>query len=264
MTGKIALFFFITAIITVSPIKVFSGDNITIGYYNPDISYPASEIIKTADNYYKKLNINLSLQPISNFDNISRLLFDNGVEYLIMPPLFVDYINQDIKVKLRLEAVDKYGSNSYSKYILIKKDSGIKTVNELANKLIASSSYGKISEEILNKYIFSGSPLKTDNVDILWVKKDLDGIFALVFGQVEAAIVAPASYELLSKEKPEFSSELTIVYTSGKIYFPCLYSKDIILNSLDGDIQESFLKMNENGFGMELLKIFGIEKWKKL
>ncbi|HPG29625.1 MAG TPA: PhnD/SsuA/transferrin family substrate-binding protein, partial [bacterium] len=206
----------------------------------------------------------LSMQPISNFDNISRLLLDNGVEYLIMPPLFADYINGGAEIKRRLEAVDKYGSNFYSKYILIKKDSGIKTVGELANKLIASSSYGKISEEILNKFIFSGSPLKTENVDILWVKKDLDGIFALVFGQVEAAIVAPASYELLSREKPEFSNELTIVYTSGKIFFPCLYSKNKILNSIDGEIRESFIKMNENSIGMELLKIFGIEKWKQL
>ncbi len=258
----IKLFFlFYYFIIYISyPINSF---NIVIGYFNPDVGAPSTEIVKASSYYFKSLdeNINITFQPILKLEAIPELLSDSSIDYLIISPIFIEYLGSNSKIFPLLSSWDSSGKNIYSKFVISKKNN-IKSIEEISKKIVASSSYGKFGDTILNNFIFTSSPIKTDNVELVWVKKDLDAIFALIFGQVDAAIVSPICLKIINEEKPEYASLLNIIHKSKEMPFPNLYSNENFKNNKV--IEQIFLQMNTNESGRNLLDLLGINYWKTI
>ncbi len=247
---KYFLFFFIL----LNSNAVFS---LTIGYYNPDINYPATDIISAAADYSKEIQTDFEIQPVSKFDILKKNFISKDFLHIIIPPYFASSICADSTLICMFTPIDKNGRNTYTKHILVRKKE-ISSMSDLKNKIIASSSYGSASIEVVNKYIFSETNFKAEDIDFVWVKKDLDAIFSLIFGQVDAAIVSKNTIQLMNKERPEQMFELQELYESKPMPLPCVFSVDSLSFKF---LESAFLKMNIYESGKKFISLLGVSQW---
>jgi hypothetical protein len=62
-----------------------------IGYFNPDAGFPPTEIINYANNYF--INTDITIQPITTFSSIQKLMKNKNLTYLIISPEIIKNSN---------------------------------------------------------------------------------------------------------------------------------------------------------------------------
>lgn len=231
-----------------------------IGYFNSDIVQNSSHIIKVSSEYFEDLNTKIIIQPITRFEIISEVLNLHEIEYLIISPVLVDLVKTARKLKKSLYPVNKKGTSTYNKIVLVKGDK-INNCSDIQNQTIASPSYGPTGIKLIKKYIFYEQNINFDELEIIWVKKELDSLFALSLDQVDIALVTPLCYNILKQTNPEYVVDLKVIHTSKEIPLPCLYIIDI--DEKNKIVENCFIRMSETEKGKRLLNVLGIHKWKK-
>jgi len=124
--------------------------DIVIGYFNPESNFPSAEIIRITDEYFKTINKNIIIQPISKISGLKTALESFSLQYMIISPAYIEYLKSDYEFNLLLQPLDEKGKNTYTKKILCNKIK-IKNISELERKTLASSIFGEIGEILLDK-----------------------------------------------------------------------------------------------------------------
>ena len=101
--------------------------------------------------------------------------------------------------------------------LLVRKDSGIKTVQDLKGKRIASQKQGSTADIVLNGVVFRQAGLSRQDVQMVYVEPAA-AIQSLVAGQVDAAFVFEP-YEQIART----TGNVDVIYEIGKVWpFPCM------------------------------------------
>ncbi len=215
--------------------------------------------MKASIDYFKSINENYYLQPVAKLDEFILQCKSNSSQYVIISPLFTNILASELKFSKILSAASQTASHidefGYKKSLLVRKEK-IKKISDLADKSLASINLGPQGFSIINNLLFKDTKLE---LEYIWVKKDLDAIFAVSFEQVDAALVSPLSINTIKNEKPEYLLNLISILESEEIYYPCLYTIKSI-NEMDS-FKDTFKKMAENEKGKKLLNMLGINKW---
>lgn len=255
MKFKILILF----IIIICNILLYSSEETVIYYYNPDNNVPSTEIIRHSTEYFNSINVNAFIQPISRLENLTGLLDNNQIKYLIMSPFFFDIINIKGNYKQLLNSIDAAGQSFYYKILLSRKNT-IKNIEEINNKTVASISYGAEGHKIFHNLIFQTAD-KTTSVEIIWVRRDFDALMGLNFEQVDAALVSTKSYDAFKQQMFQTDDDFIQIATTGKISLPYLYL--INKDNMSDKIVEGFTNMSSYAKGKILLQVLEINDWEK-
>lgn len=101
--------------------------------------------------------------------------------------------------------------------ILVRKDSGIRSVADLKGKRLASQKQGSTADIVLGGVVFEQAGLSRDDVQMVYVEPPV-AIQSLAAGQVDAAFVFEP-YEQVARA----TSGIEAIYEIGKVWpFPCM------------------------------------------
>lgn len=228
-------------------------------YFDPDANHQAIlSITSRFSGYLAEKNVDLEFQPVQTRDALRALLADERTRFAIVNP---SYSGAEIDSLLPLLVPTKQGDPYYHKVLL---DNGGGASGESQAKTVAAalpvSNTVEAAQSLLA--LLPSRTLNVNTVSTVAVTKDIDALLALSFRQVDAALVTPASLEVLKRINPVAAQEMRVVSQTKPILRSPLYAVGKRTRPDERDNLIATLRaMGENELGRSAMNTMGIDGW---
>lgn len=208
----------------------------------------------------KKLNLNLKTEIILDYHRAGLLIFrkDALLGFLCSGPYTALRDKYNFEV---LAAIKPTNNREYKSYIIVHKDSGIKSLKDLKNKSFAYvdllSYTGRVTtiNEILK---LNEDPLKFFS-EIIYSKSHINSIELVANKKVDGAGVMSLVFENLAKIKPEITSKISIIFKTPKAGYPVFVTSQYNDKKLIEELKNILLNMHKDPEGKKILSSLEIE-----
>jgi ABC-type phosphate/phosphonate transport system substrate-binding protein len=159
----------------------------------------------------KQLNVEIYNSDLS----LSKQLAAGKLDAAFMNPVF--YLDHVDHLNSRFTYAVQHGPTTKAKYILlVRRDSGITTLEELKNKKIIIPSGHTVGQLFLDVELMRASMPDTEMFfsELRHTRETNAAIVNLFFGQVDAALVTDFSYRVASELNHQIPDTLKIIRTS--------------------------------------------------
>ena len=206
-----------------------------------------------------------------------RAVFISGLTYGQVDRLFVDgqvdvgflcnchYVRRKEMSKfepIAAPVIEGYGKAKFRVYVIVRKDSEIKSLNDLRGKsvdfadpLSTTSVYAayllrkrhETIKSFFGKAIYSGSHDMT--------------VQLVASRMVDAGFIDGQIWDYQQEVHPQYSSKTRVIYKSGEFTVPPVVVSGTMDRALKGQLTSVFLDMNREAKGREILRKLRIEKF---
>lgn len=178
--GLVFSLFFFSVASAQEPLELF--------YFNPDsVQFNFSLLKKEIDQFFQSSNFEIHFQAFSQQADFDRLILERRPALVLVPAWYYAQHGKDLALTPLLTPLNN-GQPSYSKVLLIRSTTPIKTT-DIAGKTVASTTMGPKTSEQLGQFFSSDHPVDFSTSHLITTPKDADALFALVLGQVDLAVV---------------------------------------------------------------------------
>lgn len=152
----------------------------------------------------KEMGINVKAFTAANYVAVVEGFGSGGVDFGLIPPFASVLASEEFKARPILVVVKKNGSTTYKSQLLVRKDSGIKTIEDIKGKKIAF-----VEPSSTSGYLFPAALIKESGIDL---EKDIEYIYAgghdkalqlLLNGDVDVAATFSDVRKRYEKEFPD-------------------------------------------------------------
>jgi phosphonate transport system substrate-binding protein len=212
----------------------------------------------------KKTGIKITTKVLIRYGNI----LDNFNNINLDGAFFGSFTGALALKKLNLEPlsrpVNMDGSSTYHGYIIVRKDSGIKSVKDMKGKTMAF-----VDKATTAGYIFPLAYLKENGVtDINEYFKEYyftgthdNVVYDILNKRADIGAMKNTIYEIMIKENPMIKEELIILAESAKVPSNGLCVKKTLDDNIKKKIQETLLNIDKDEEGIKVLAKFGVRKF---
>ncbi|PYI52878.1 ABC transporter substrate-binding protein [Paenibacillus flagellatus] len=215
---------------------------ITIGYLN--VMDDAQAMLAYDAKLYEKHGLNVKLQPFESGTDLIKAMVGNQVDAGVLG--FTNAVTWAAKgAGLKVVGGAQLGFHS----ILVRNDSGIKTVEDLKGKKLASQKQGSTADIVLNGVTLAQAKLTNKDLQMVYAEP-AQAIQSLAGGAVDAAFVFEPYARMATLTSP-----VTQIYEIGKVWpFPCMVvitTDDMLKKDRDAvnrmlDAQKEAIEMLQN------------------
>lgn len=148
--------------------------------------------------------------------------------------------------------------------ILVRKDSGIKSVMDLKGRAISYPAPTALAATMMPQYC-----LQTHGLDVMrdvenrYVGSQESAIMNVFLGYTAAGATWPPPWRLLSEERPELKRALDPIWITDSLPNNSLMVRDDVPESLAQRVAALLLHLHENEEGRILLSAIGLSKFEK-
>lgn len=215
----------------------------------------------------QQLNHPVKAFVATNYVGVVNALSSGQIDMAYIPPLAYVFAHEDGGARPVLTALSKTGEPYYTSEILVRKDSGITTLDQLKGKRI-----GFVDPSSTSGYLFPATLLKKAGIDldggdgttVQFTGGHDKSLQLLLNGDVDAIGTfanAPTRYK---KDFPTAQDELTVLATSEKIPNITLVVSEATVTAEDeAKIKAAFeaIQQSEDGAALlsQLFNIYGFE-----
>ncbi len=235
--------------------------------YN-DVNYnDAKAALKVyIDELQKKLLNGYKMKPVM-YDNVEDLLKNYSKENLAditLTPL--DFLKYKSRLSLYPVLVASGYNSPFENYlILIRKDSDIKNIKDLADKKFGMIQTGEnsvplmwLNVELNNKHSYKKNFFKR----VILGKSESKLILSLFFNQIDACLVSKTSFETMIELNPQIKNQTRILCTSpGYLTEVSSFTKKFNESKFSTDLFNTLLKLDDYSAGKQL---FALSKTAKI
>jgi ABC-type uncharacterized transport system substrate-binding protein/ABC-type phosphate/phosphonate transport system substrate-binding protein len=226
-------------------------DGRTVIFYDPDANHEAIlQITSWFTEFLRTVDPKLKLQPVRSTAAFEKMMNNGQVDFAILPSSYVARKQSGGKIVPLLVPSSK-GEVKYRKALFQQNGS-----SKMATVAAATSN----TKEVLK--MLSSAGVKTDGVTIIPVSKDIDALLALVFGQVDGALVMAESMEVIKTIQPGADQQLKKVQDTRAITRTPLCA---IPEAVPADYQQKLVtamkQMNKNASGARAMRTLGLDSW---
>ncbi|MDO4753867.1 MAG: phosphate/phosphite/phosphonate ABC transporter substrate-binding protein, partial [Bacillota bacterium] len=152
----------------------------------------------------KEMGIKVKAFTATSYVAVVEGFGSGAVDFGLIPPFASVHASEEFKAKPILVVVKKNGSTTYKSQLLVRKDSGIKTLEDIKGKKVAFVEAGSTSG-----YLFPAALLKEKGIDL---EKDIQYLYAgghdkalqlLLNGDVDVAATFADARTRYAKEFPD-------------------------------------------------------------
>jgi phosphate/phosphite/phosphonate ABC transporter binding protein len=152
--------------------------------------------------------------------------------------------------------------NNFRGIILVRKDSGIKQLQDLKGKAISYPAPTALAATMMPQYY-----LQTHGINVM---KDLDNryvgsqessIMNVFFKQTAAASTWPPPWEALIKERPELAEQLEVKWQTPPLPNNGLVVRKDVNQLLTKQVKELLVHLHEHKQGQKILKRIGLSQF---
>lgn len=178
----------------------------------------------------KQLGIPVTVSVSTDYNTIVEAMGSKKVDVGFLPPDAYVLAHKQYHDKAILQA-ERFGVkepndqatkglvNYYRSQILVRKDSGIKSIKDLKGKKIAvqdtTSTAGWIFPAV--ELLEHGINVNKDGIKTVQVKGHDQGVLSVYNKNTDAAFVFQGARNLVKKDVPNIMSQVVPIYTTGKI-----------------------------------------------
>ncbi|KRK92092.1 phosphate phosphonate ABC transporter periplasmic protein [Levilactobacillus koreensis JCM 16448] len=178
----------------------------------------------------KQLGIPVKVSVSTDYNTIVEAMGSKKVDVGFLPPDAYVLAHKQYGDKVLLQA-ERFGIkepndqptkqlvNYYRSQILVRKDSGIKTLKDLKGKKIAvqdtTSTAGWIYPAV--ELLKHGININKDNIQTVTVKGHDQGVLSVYNKNTDAAFVFQGARNLVKKDDKDIMSQVVPIYTTAKI-----------------------------------------------
>ncbi|MEM6532898.1 MAG: PhnD/SsuA/transferrin family substrate-binding protein [Myxococcota bacterium] len=206
----------IVTLIGFMPTSIAAGEK-TIVFFDPDANHQAiSRFTTRFSGYLQSRGLSLNLQAVQSREAFKEVLRQPTTQFALANPSYLG--SSSNLAPIMVSTSD--GSAFYRKVLVRLGDA----TGSLKGKTLAAalplervSSANRVLAQILP------ARLAPRQVLVIAVTKDIDALLALAFGQVDAALVTPASIALLGRINPQAKAKLSVVFQTDPQLRPPLY-----------------------------------------
>jgi len=157
------------------------------------------------------------------------------------------------------------GKTFYNSYIIVNKESDIKDLSQLKNKVFAFTDPLSLSGFYYAAYRIKTMGYKISDFfeKIIWTKSHDLSIKNVGEGLVDGASVDSIVYDFLIKNKNEFALKTKVIEKSFDLGIPPVVVRSDLENNLKEQIQSIFLRMDTDNEGKKILQKIGIDRFVK-
>jgi|GEM_PF-1885982 len=198
----------------------------------------------------------VSFQAFARYDDFSRQVVDFPPAFLIAPGWFPSLAANDIGLSLQPIATPlRHHRTTYRKALVTRSD--VNSIADLARGSIAAAvhSLGPGSEQA----VLDAVHLDRGSAKVIAVPKDVDGLLALSFGQVDAALVTAQQYELLASSTPDAAAKLQVLAFSAPIPLPGVFAGAQTSAEDRLRMAAALAKFTDSEAGREVLALLGYD-----
>lgn len=180
--------------------KIGYMPNSTGEYSNKEIELSITFLL---NNILKDLNLEVVTKIYKDIDNLKKDLSNNKIDYLSGTGLsFVKYLD----LSLLDNGFSKgYKDNRKNRYlILVRKNSNIKKLSELKNRVVGLKQY----EEIMEIYLDMNLKGKTN---LRFFDSHRKSLLKLYFGEIDAAVYTEEFYEIEKELNPQIGKKIEVL-----------------------------------------------------
>lgn len=183
---------------------------LTVGYLN--VMDDAQALLAYDAKLYEKNGLNVKLQPFESGTDLIKAMVGGQVDAGVLG--FTNAVTWAAKgAGLKVVGGAQLGFHS----LLVKNDSGIKTVEDLKGKKLASQKQGSTADIVLNGVTLKQAKLTNKDLQMVYAEP-AQAIQSLAGGAVDAAFV----FEPYAR-MAQLTSPVTQIYEIGKVWpFPCM------------------------------------------
>ncbi len=228
-------------------------DTRTVVFYDPDANHEAIlQITNWFSEFLRTVDPQLRLQPVRSVGTFERMARNAEADFAILPASYVQRRGNSANLVPLLVPSSK-GDVRYRKVLFASAG---------ASKMstVAATTAGGNAADVTKTLTASG--VKMDGVTIIPVSKDVDALLALVFGQVDAALVMPDSLEVIKTIQPGAENTLRKLQETKPIVRPPLCAvSDVVTPELQAKLVAAMKRMSSDAAGARAMRSLGLDAW---
>lgn len=223
------------------------------------------EIAPLEEMLSKELGMKVKGFTATNYVSVVEGFGSGEVDFGIIPPFASVLATNEFKAKPILVVVNKKGETTYKSQILVRKDSGIKSLEDIKGKKVAF-----VEASSTSGYLFPAALMKENGIDL---KNDIQPIFAgghdkalqlLLNGDVDVATTFVDVRERYAKEFPDAMSKTEVLEYTAPIPGISVTVSSKMDAAMVENVQNALIAISNTEEGKELLsKLFNIYGFNK-
>lgn len=238
--------------------------HLNLYYFNPDSAINnMGRLKREIERCLAGMESQVSFQPFAHLVDFDRQVREMRPDFLFLPEWYFQKYGAALKIKPFLLNLRR-GTSSYHKILLADQNSGV-SLDNLKNRTLAMTSMGPDSKEILNKILFANQQnITAEELNLLFVPKDSDALFALALGQVELALVVKDSMAEIGRINPGVVRNVRPLLESGAIGQPYFCFMEGAISEAEVEkFKESLLKGGSEETRRKIKEMLQVDEWQE-
>jgi len=210
----------------------------------------------------EKLGVHVDFVDRENYSEINTLLEKGNIDFAFV--CSGPYVEGHDKFRLELlVAPQAYGGTVYYSYIIVHKDSPIRSFEELRNKKFAFTDPLSNTGKLVPTFMLAkmNETPTTFFQSYIFTKSHDKAIKAVAMRQVDGAAVDSLIWEYLNRTNPEFTGKTRIIKKSPPYGIPPVVVPPGLNPELKKKLRQVFLDAHNDARGREILKKMMIDKF---
>jgi phosphonate transport system substrate-binding protein len=212
----------------------------------------------------EKLGITVHLDIMSNYGQISEAFVNGTADAGFFGSFSYVLTHAKTGIEPIARPVWPDGSSTYRSYIFTRKDSGIKTMEDMKGKNLALVDKATTAGSIFPLYYFKSFGI--DNLSDLFANIFFAGshdvaAWAVYTGEADVGGAKDHIYNALGEEYPDFREQMTTLVESPAVPSNCLAVRKDISPVLKLRIKGLLLNLEETEEGRQVLSRFGAKRF---
>ena len=231
---------------------------------------PEQNIFKQIERYEplarylsKKIDLTIHLTVLPRYGNIIDSFTSTGMDGAFFGSFTYALAHSRVGAEVLARPVDLKGSSMYHGLIFVRKDSRIKSVDQMKGKRFAFVDKGTTAGYLLPLAYFKkhGKDYRTFLKESYFAGTHEDGILDVLNRKAEIGAAKNTVYERLAASDDRVNKELVILERSPEVPENGLAVRKGLDGSLKKKLREALLTMHEDPEGATILAAFGARKF---
>ncbi len=233
-------------------------------YYDPDSPQINLASLKEAmDDLLAGSQQDILFQPFAHFPDFDRNVTARQPAFLLLPPWYLDLRGVFLDLKPLLRPL-REGKSAYDKLLLARQEQDNKKRIPAPRSLATTLMGPRSSVRAKTWLLFDALNLDLDRLNIVFVPKGTDALFALTLGQVDLALVAATTYDFLAQRTPSLVKGVKILKRSKPVPLPILcYAETKVSKEEAKRFDALFLQRRASGLYRRLMEMLNFDGWEK-
>jgi hypothetical protein len=221
-------------------------------FLDPEANHDVTlEVMKALNAIFEREGLAIAFQPVQGPEAVNKKV---GASYAIIASRF-DRLWKALDLQPVLVS-EANGNTTFQK--LLVAQSNLKT--DLSGMVVAAAVLPQHTADV--QAVLTKHGYAAQSAYILAVAKDIDAMFAVTFGEAQAALVTTDSLNVLKQINPSAASRLQVLMkTDPELRAPLCIAKSLAATAMDDKLVQLFLKLDATPDGQALLRLMSISRW---